>query len=47
MLRRTAYINFIALDCEDVNVLLSQRATELADRLVFNLVDRNREANKE
>ena len=47
ILRRTAYLNFISLHCGDVNTLLYQRATELADRLVSFLIDRNREFNKE
>ena len=47
VLRRTAYLNFISLNCADVNILLVQRALELADRLVMFLVDRNREFNKE
>lgn len=47
VLRRTSYLNFISLDCADVNILLTQRALELADRLVVFLIDRNREFNRE
>lgn len=47
LLRRTAYLNFISLQCSEVNTLLYQRALELADRLVSFLMDRNREFNRE
>ena len=46
VLRRTAYLNFISLHCAEVNILLYQRAQELADRLVTFLTDRNREFNR-
>lgn len=47
VLRRRAHLNFIAIDSEEVNVALSNRIMELADRLVLYLIDRNREFNKE
>ena len=46
MLRRTAYLSFMTLDCEKVNLMLASRASDLADHLVSFLVDRNRELNK-
>lgn len=46
VLRRTAYLNFVALDCEKANLLLRNRATDLAQHLVYFLVERNRELNK-
>lgn len=46
VLRRTAYLSFMALDCEKVNLLLESRASDLAAHLVSYLIDRNRELNK-
>ena len=47
LLRHTAYLNFVCLRCGEVNQLLATRASDLADRLVTFLVDRNRDINKE
>lgn len=46
ILRRIAYLSFVALDCEKVNLLLATRATDLAEHLVLYLIERNREMNK-
>ena len=46
MLRRIAYLSFVALDCEKVNLMLATRATDLAEHLVMFLIERNREMNK-
>ena len=47
VLRQTVYLNFLCLDCRDVNLLLARRASELKERLITFLIDRNRELNKE
>lgn len=47
VLRQTAYLNLLILDCRAVNQLLAARANELADRLIAFLVDQNRDLNKE
>ncbi len=47
MLRLTAYLNFLSIDCREVNLLLEQRISDLADRLAHFLVDRNRDLNRE
>ena len=46
VLRRTAYLSFMAVDCSKVNLLLASRAIDLAQHLVNFLIDRNRELNK-
>ena len=47
VLRRTVCLNFIALDCTEVNLLLARRVLELADRIVAFLVNSNKETNRE
>lgn len=47
VLRQTAYLNLLILDCRAVNQLLAARANELADRLIAFLVDQNRDLNKD
>lgn len=46
LLRRTAYLGFLVLDCEKVNLILANRAKDLALHLTSFLIDRNRELNK-
>ena len=47
LLRRDVYLNFLVVECSEVNKELTERANTLADRLVAFMVDRNRELNKE
>ena len=47
VLRHTAYLNLVCVRCGEVNQLLAERASDLADRLVTFLIDRNRDLNKE
>ena len=45
--RRTVHLNLLSLDCSEVNLLLAQRASDLTERMVAFLIDRNREMNRE
>lgn len=47
VLRQTVCLNLLSLDCKDVNLLLSRRASDLAERLIAFLVSKNRDLNKE
>jgi len=47
LLRRKVYMNFIEVDCTEVNEMLRLEATGLANKLTSFLVDRNRDLNKE
>ena len=47
VLRRRVYLNFVLLDCSDVNLMLAKRAADLSERLVSFVVAQNRELNKE
>lgn len=47
VLRTTAALNLVSLDCSDVNEILIKRAYSLADRVVTFLINDNRELNRE
>ena len=47
VLRTTAALNLVSLDCREVNEILTKRAYSLADRVVTFLLNENRELNRE
>ena len=47
VLRTTAALNLVSLDCREVNEILIKRANSLADRVVTFLLNENRELNRE
>ncbi len=46
LLRRKVYLNFVALDCLEVNGKLQRVAEDLANRLVEYMISQNRDLNR-
>ena len=47
VMRCTAALNLVSLDCREVNEILAKKAFSLADKIITFLLNDNRERNKE